>query len=150
VGLFSVWPLQHDHRVPLPVRFLVALVGVGVVFALEIQAITRSPRPAIRAVEALAASIPLLLVTFAASYYALSDSDRGAFTEPLSKGSSLYLAVTIFSTVGFGDITPATDAARLAVSIQMLVDLLVLGVGIRVVVGAVQIGRERQAADGTG
>jgi hypothetical protein len=51
--------------------------------------------------------------------------------------------VTAFSTVGFGDITAASQPARLVVTVQMLLDLLVLGLGIRVIIGAVQRARQQ-------
>ena len=43
------------------------------------------------------------------------------------------------------DASPA--AARIAVSIQMILDVLVLGIGVRILVGAVQLGRQRVASD---
>ena len=53
--------------------------------------------------------------------------------------------VTVFTTVGFGDITPKTEAARLVVTGQMIADLLILGIAIKVIVGAVQ--QRRQPPD---
>lgn len=147
VLLYAAWPLDERSRFPLAIRFLAAVVGLGVVFAFQLRSILRSRRPALRAVEALAASIPLLLLIFASTFFALSAADDGAFTEPLSKTDCLYFATTTFATVGYGDIAPVSDIARLAVTIQMLFNLLVLGVGLRVVVGAVNVSRER-AGDG--
>jgi hypothetical protein len=48
----------------------------------------------------------------------------------------------VFSTVGFGDITPETNGARIVVSIQMLLDLVVLGAVVRLVVNAAKSGLE--------
>ena len=56
----------------------------------------------------------------------------------------------MFSTVGFGEITPVADAARVTTMIQMLGDLLVVGLVLRVVLGAVKGGRERRADGSTG
>ena len=50
----------------------------------------------------------------------------------------------MFSTVGFGDITPKTDVARLVVTVQMLADLAVIAVVIRLIFGAVTRGETRQ------
>ena len=44
--------------------------------------------------------------------------------------------------MGFGDITATSQAARLVVTVQMILDLLVLGLGIRVFIGAVQLARQ--------
>jgi voltage-gated potassium channel len=52
----------------------------------------------------------------------------------------------VFSTVGFGDITPETQPARVVTMIQMLADLLMVGLVLRVMLGAVKAGRERRDA----
>jgi len=49
--------------------------------------------------------------------------------------------------VGFGDITAVGESARLVVTAQMILDLLILGLGIRVFIGAVQLGRQRAQPD---
>ena len=67
-----------------------------------------------------------------------------AFGVPLSRSSALYFTVTVFSTVGFGDITPKTDVARLVVTVQMLADLAVVAVVIRLILGAATRGVDRQ------
>jgi hypothetical protein len=73
-------------------------------------------------------------VLFAGTYVAM------ATTPPATSASTdaLYFAVTVFSTVGFGDITAKTEAARLVVTGQMITDLVV--VGIRIILGAVTRG----------
>jgi hypothetical protein len=40
--------------------------------------------------------------------------------------------VTVLSTVGFGDITAQSDASRLLVTIQMLLDLALIAIVVRV------------------
>jgi voltage-gated potassium channel len=75
----------------------------------------------------------------------MSHADPTAFVGGrLSRSSALYFTVTVFSTVGFGDITPKTDAARLVVTVQMLADLAVLAIVIRLIFGAVTRGVARQ------
>jgi voltage-gated potassium channel len=49
--------------------------------------------------------------------------------------------VTVFSTVGFGDITAKSELARVLLIIQMLADLALLGTGVRLILGAVQRGQ---------
>ena len=65
------------------------------------------------------------------------------FSEPLNHTGALYLAITVFSTVGFGDITPESDLARVVVSGQMLLDLVVIGAVVRILTTAAKSGRER-------
>jgi hypothetical protein len=86
----------------------------------------------------MATVIPLFLVLFAWLYLTMSQADPTAFTGgQLDRPSALYFTVTVFSTVGFGDITPHTDTARMIVTVQMLADLAVIAVVIRLIFGAV-------------
>ena len=50
------------------------------------------------------------------------------------------------STEGFGDISATSQSARLVVAFQMLLDLVILGVGINAFVSAARLGRKRQTA----
>ena len=100
-----------------------------------------------RAIEALAATVPLFLLLFAAAYFVMARTSPASFSDPLTRTDALYFTVTIFSTVGFGDITAVSESARLVVTVQMILDLLILGLGIRVFVGAVQRGRQRAQPD---
>jgi voltage-gated potassium channel len=121
------------------------LVLFAAVITWQIRSILRSAYPALRAIEALAAAIPLFLLVFSAAYVTLADTQAEAFTEPLSRTDALYFTITVFATVGFGDIAPVTDAARIATMVQMVGDLLVVGLVLRVMLGAVKQGRERRA-----
>ncbi len=49
--------------------------------------------------------------------------------------------------VGFGDVTAVTDGARLVVTLQMLLDILLVGILAKVVIGASRIGVERRRAE---
>ena len=72
---------------------------------------------------------------FAWLYVAISQSDPHTFSEPLTRSGSLYFTITVLSTVGFGDITPVTDAARLLVAGQMLCDLVVIVIVVKLITG---------------
>ena len=73
--------------------------------------------------------IPLFFLAFSTLYLSLSHAKARPFSQPLDHTAALYCSITVFSTVGFGDITPVSHPARIVVSIQMLLDLVVLGVG---------------------
>jgi voltage-gated potassium channel len=124
----------------------VGLLVFAVVISWQVRAIMGSAYPGLRAVEALAAAIPLFLLVFAAAYLMIAGADAAAFSEPLGKTDALYFTVTVFATVGFGDITPRTELARIVTMVQMLGDLLVLGLIVRVMVGAVKAGIQRRGA----
>jgi ion channel len=62
----------------------------------------------------------------------------------------LYFSVTVFTTVGFGDIAAKSETARVALIVQMLADLALLGAGARVLLGAVRRGQQRRTGTGDG
>ena len=61
----------------------------------------------------------------------------------VDEAPNLQRRFTTFSTVGYGNITPVSQGARLVVTARIILDPLVLGLGIRVFVGAVQLGRQQ-------
>ncbi|KIF04519.1 hypothetical protein PL81_18245 [Streptomyces sp. RSD-27] len=124
-------------------------LGLGVVtavFALQIRAIAHSDHPRLRGVEALATTMPLFLLLYSATYYLLQESSPGSFSESLTRTDALYFTLTVFSTVGFGDIVPRTEPARVVVMTQMVVNVLALGVATRILFGAVQSAVRRQTS----
>jgi voltage-gated potassium channel len=125
--------------------FVLALLLFSAVTWLQLRGILRSDQPILRAIRALSVELPLLLVVFASTYCTIDGQDPGAFTEPLSRTDGLYFTMTIFSTVGLGDIAPVTELARVLVTIQMLVGVIVVAVLAKLVVGAVQLATARRA-----
>jgi voltage-gated potassium channel len=116
----------------------------------QVRAILRSQHPTLRAIEALAVAIPVFLLLFASTYILIADNEPAAFTEPLGKTPALYFTVTVFATVGFGDIVPKSEAARIVTTVQMLADLVVVGLVVRVLLGAARASRERSAGRSPG
>ena len=123
------------------------IVVLVLVLARQVQMISRDDHPTVRAVEALGIAIPLLVVVFASAYVAVTRSDPAAFSERLSRGDAVYFTITTLATVGYGDITPVSDVARLIASIQMLLDLVLIGALVRVLFGAAQHTLARRADD---
>jgi voltage-gated potassium channel len=150
VVLYYKLPLTGALDASTIALLLAGLVLFAAVISWQVRAILRSRYPALRAIEALAAAIPLFLLVFAAAYVKLADAQAHAFTEPLNRTDALYFTITAFSTVGFGDIAPVATAARVTVMVQMLGDLVVVGLVLRVMLGAVKEGRERRAVDSGG
>ena len=147
VSLYYVLPLDH---VTTPIGIALAIgVLLLVVFAiLEISAVLRARHPAVRAVEALAAYVPIYLVLFSSGYYLMASADPANFNvDSLTRTDTLYFTFTIFSTVGFGDITAASQVARAVVMVQMMLNLILFGLGIRLLTQAVHIGVARQHAE---
>jgi voltage-gated potassium channel len=143
VFLYFVLPIEHRPHQSVALRLGVALAFFVVVVVNEIRLIAGHDRPMLRAAVAMATIIPLFLVLFAWIYLTMARTDPAAFGVPLSRISALYFTVTVFSTVGFGDITAKTDVARLVVTVQMLTDLAVIAVVIRLILGAATRGIDR-------
>ena len=145
VTVYYLLPLDHLASVPLAV---ILVVGVAVLLAVatwQLRLVLRSSHPGLRAGEALATTVPLFLLLFASVYFVMARATPASFSHPLTRTDSLYFTVTTFSTVGYGDITATSQTARLIVTAQMILDLLALGLGIRVFIGAVQLARKTQA-----
>lgn len=149
VALYYLLPLDHLASVPLTVLLVAGLLILLVISAGAVREILRAEYPALRAAEALATTVPLFLLLFASAYYVMERASPDSFSHSLTRTDALYFVVTTFSTVGYGDITATSQSARLVVTAQMLLDLLALGLGIRVFVGAVQVARQ-QARPATG
>ena len=122
------------------------VILIAVVVAWQVRAIAESPFPRLRGVQTLISGIPLLLVVFAAVYYLTGQTQPDSFTQPMDKIDAMYFTVTVFSTVGFGDITAKTDLARTLVTVQMLVNLVVIGLVAKVIFGAVDTGLKKRSA----
>jgi uncharacterized membrane protein YtjA (UPF0391 family) len=65
----------------------------------------------------------------------------------LTRTDSLYFTVTVFATVGFGDIVGTSQAARVLVMVQMILNLVFIGVVVRLFLGAVRQARNQDPAD---
>ena len=134
---------------------LLVLGGIGCVGALvfQVRAIIDSPTPQLRAAEALATTGIMVIMLFAFTFVCMSESNPASFSQPITKVTGLYFTVTVLATVGFGDVTPTTDTARLVVTGQMILNLLIVGFVVRLLLGASRIGLERrrtEAAAATG
>jgi voltage-gated potassium channel len=148
--LYFVLPLDHLGDVPFWLILTAGVVALAVVVAHQVRAIIRSTHPAVRAIESVAVTVPLFIILFAATYFVLSRTDPGNFnTANLTRLDAFYFTVTVFATVGFGDITATSQTGRVLVTVQMILDLIILGAVVRVFVGAVQFARQSPARHGT-
>lgn len=143
LGVYYLAPAGRASGASALVQLGIGIALFAAVLAWQARRITRAELPELRAVAALGVIIPLFLAVFAALYLSLSSTSAAAFSQHLDHTSALYFTITIFSTVGFGDITPVTDLARIMVSIQMLLDLVLIGAVVRLLVRAARTGLAR-------
>ena len=150
VVIYYLLPLDHSARWAAVAMLVVGLAGLSALVTFQVRSIIASPFPGLRALEALATSVPFFLLLFASTYVVIAAVSASSFSQPMTRSNALYFTVTVFATVGFGDITATAQAARLVVTAQMIIDLIIIGLGARVILGAVTRGRQRRAPQGTG
>jgi voltage-gated potassium channel len=144
VGYFTL-PLTRPVGAGPIAGVVIGLIVVATVLALQIRSTMRSPYPGMRAFESLASSGPLFLILFATAHYLIEHDATHSYSQAMTRLDALYFTITVFTTVGFGDITPVSELARTVTLLQMIGDLLVIFVIVRVLFGAVKVGIERRS-----
>jgi hypothetical protein len=90
-------------------------------------------------VAAVFIDLAILVCAFAAAYYSYGGPGSG-IAKIHTHLDALYFTVTILSTVGFGDIAPTGQGARLLVTMQMVLDFaylaMVLGIVLNLITSA--------------
>ena len=129
------------------ITLVASLVAFTVAVGFQIRRIVDAPLPQLRAVETVATAIPIFVIIFALVYVTMSDMQPDSFTQPISRITGLYFTVTVFTTVGFGDIVARSDTAKAFVTAQMVLDLIILGGLVRAILGASRVGLERRRAE---
>lgn len=125
-------------------RLVLGIILFAGILAWQVRQILRSPLPALQAIEALIVAIPTFIVVYAGTYVSIAEAVPGSFSQPIDKPSALYFTVVTLGTVGYGDIAPVTTAARMAVSSQVLLDLVLIALVIRLLAGAARRSLDRR------
>ena len=143
------YAVPFDH--PLDFRVLVwlgvGLAALAVGLAYQVRSIVVADAPRVRAMETLAIGLPFLLLLYASVYTILAVNEPASFTQVLDRTDALYFTMTVFTTVGFGDIAPATHLARVMTMTQMVIGLVAVGLVARLLFGAVQIAVNRRVGE---
>ncbi len=149
LALYALVPVPSDSSGAAAILSMISgLVLFVVLVGWRIHRIMGDQHPVLRAIEALALALPLLIVIFAFSYLTLSRADPASFSEHLGRVDAFYYTVSTLTTVGFGDITADSAGARILVTVQMLFDLALIAVLVRLVVLVTRTGLRRQSAEG--
>ncbi len=145
--LYGALPAADRTGIGTLLELLVGLVILGALLAWQVLKIMGAEHPELRAAEALATAVPVVLIVFAFTYLSLSHVQPKSFSEPLNHVRAIYFVITVISTVGFGDIVPKTDAAMIVVSFQIMLDLVLLVGIVRAVFFAAQVGVRRRQSE---
>jgi voltage-gated potassium channel len=148
VTAYYALPFDHITGAGQITVLVLGIAALAVLIGWQVRAILHAPYPVAQAIESLAFTTPLFLLLFASTYYLLGHTTPSDFTQRMTRTDALYFTITTFTTTGFGDIAATSEGARLIVTGQMLLDLILLGFGVRVLVGAVRIGQEARRGGG--
>ena len=149
--LYALTPVNAGPAAVAAVLSSLASIGLLVwIVVRQTRRIARHAEPAVAAVEALALLGTLFVLSFSMTYVALSASDPASFSQPVDKVAAIYFSMTIMSTVGFGDIVAVTDVARMTVVVQMIANLVLLALVVRIITEVTRWARAQRApADAT-
>lgn len=143
VGLVAVYaaaPLSGRNQAWGVLLGLGAMTAVIPILVHRLRGILQAENPFAAAVAAVAVTFTLVILGSASMYFGMASSDPGQFRGLETKIDAVYFAVVIMSTIGFGDITPVGQAARLVTTLHIVVTLTFAGGAIRLVTWA---GRRR-------
>jgi hypothetical protein len=146
VAIYYLLPLDHTSTWLAATILVIGLVALIALIVFQVRWIIASRFPGLRAIEALATTLSLFLLLFSSTYVVLAAVSASNFGQKLTHTDALYFTVTTFATVGFGDITAKSEGTRLLVTAQMIIDLAIIGIGARIILGAVTRSRQHSPA----
>jgi hypothetical protein len=142
--IYALVPLEAFSSPDTPLRLAIVLMALPLGAAVQVHGIRSASYPDVRATEAVITGIVTFVLLYALVYLGLGLSSPSNFSQPLTRVGAIYFTVTVLSTVGFGDITAQSDAARAIVTIQMLLDLALIAIVVRVYFAAARASEHRQ------
>lgn len=130
--VFYLMPVTTRDR-SFAIRFVGSVTLVALVFVWQVKRVIAAESRLFRSLTSLGLAIPLVVVVYAGLYLTLSLDDPAAFSEVLAKTDALYFTVTTLATVGYGDISPTSDLARIVAMTQMVANVTLIGFSVRIV-----------------
>ncbi|HEY4418238.1 MAG TPA: potassium channel family protein [Pseudonocardia sp.] len=150
VTVYYIAPLRMTLDLRTWLRFALVVLLLVALAVRQVQAVLKSDTPRVRATEVAATGLPIFILMFATIYLVIANNRPDSFSEMLNRTDALYFTVTVFATVGFGDIVPRTEVARIVTTLQMVMGLILVGLVARILLGAVQVAVRRRDQGGPG
>lgn len=122
-----------------------ATLAVVAVVVRRVRRVLHAERPVPEAIAAIVVTATLTILTSSATYFAMSQSTDGSFRGLETKVDAVYFAVTIMTTVGFGDIVPVSQSARLVTTFHMIFTVALVGAALRLITLAARHNLSRRA-----
>ena len=146
LGVYFLLPVgEHVGDASTVIRLVLGVLLFGAILAWQVRQILQSDTPALRAIEALIVAIPTFIVVYASTYVGIEAAAPGSFSQSVDKLSALYFTVVTLGTVGYGDIAPTSSIARMTVSSQILLDLVLIAMIARLLTGAARRSLDRRS-----
>ena len=144
LALYAVIPVPGDQA-DLPLTVILALAGLGgltYAFVLLAHHARQAKDQTSVRLEALVAVLYTFIVFTSLVYLALA-SDEGQFTGLNTRVDALYFTMSTIATVGFGDVHATGQVARAVVTVQIFLDLIIVGLVARIILPSVVDARMR-------
>jgi hypothetical protein len=146
VGVAVAHAFVDEHRYPL-----LALAGVVILSVTPIVVLIRILAHDVVGLETILGAICAYLLigmVFAAWYLVLNAVDPPFFAQPGRHNGVdyLYFSFVVQTTLGFGDLTPVSDAAKVTVTMEALIGQIFLVTLVARLVGAFGTSTKKQAA----
>jgi voltage-gated potassium channel len=134
--LVAYYLLPSGSRIGVDGFTVLFCIGVVVLSALILILANRmlAADPAAAKAIGLLTVVCIAILFFARADYLLA-LEPGQFAELHTKTDALYFNVSTLATVGFGDVHATGQAARLAVTVQIVFNLVFIGLGVTLVTG---------------
>jgi hypothetical protein len=137
VAVYYLVPIEPGESGPrLLVRAALTVVGLILVGWLIVHDVRGQVAAADTAAGPARLAVALVagLSVFALADYGVAVARPDQFAELTTKTDAMYFALATLATVGYGDVHPTGQLARLLVSLQMAFNLVVLATGASVFV----------------
>lgn len=135
--IFYRAPVVHEKVDGSPVEglvlFTLGLAALLALLAVQVRRQVRARHDLTVRVQSIFGLISPFICFFAYIYYALQISDATAFVGMSTRTDALYFTVVTLGTVGYGDIHPVGEYAKLVTMVQIILDLVLIGALVNVV-----------------
>ncbi|PZF79641.1 potassium channel family protein [Jiangella anatolica] len=130
VLVYYTLPLRRPDGVPDVIAAVAFAAGVGGLVWLtthEIRRFVAHLGEARARMSGLLTVVYVVVMFFALTYYLLERADPEQFSGLETRTDALYFSVVTLGTVGYGDVHPVGQEARIAAMVQVVFDLVVIG-----------------------
>ena len=127
------WPRFAPGNTPvvvLVVTFVGGLAGATALVAWQVRAYRQAAASGAARLRGLLIAVYVAMLSFATTYYVFASAHPEQIAGLRTRTDALYFTLSILSTVGFGDVHAAGQAARAMVSLQIGFDLLVISLAV--------------------